>query len=219
MSSHLRGGLKSCPSTGFVHYLALTFKHAVEFSSFGCVPRFSLSTFPWGNSSYFTGADPRSQIRFPASVPSSWLLTRLWWVLIWTHTVPASQPLGWGGRTVRAAAPRRRSSCLLSSRPVLRRLREHYACVTGPSTPAGVSVVTSRVTACQVRCSESYVSGARRCTAISGHPYPTLTSAVHPPTSTAPTVFFPRRSTTNRPARRSSPLSRCSGSVTLALFT
>jgi len=48
-----------------VHYLALTFKHAVEFSSFGCTPRICLATLAWGNSTYFIRVFLRSQIRFP----------------------------------------------------------------------------------------------------------------------------------------------------------
>ena len=46
-----------------MHYLALTFKHAVEFSSFGCTPRICLATPAWGNSTYFIRVPPRSQIR------------------------------------------------------------------------------------------------------------------------------------------------------------
>ena len=43
-----------------VHF-ALTFKHAVEFSSFGCAPRFGLPTAAWGNSTYFTRSCSRCQ--------------------------------------------------------------------------------------------------------------------------------------------------------------
>lgn len=48
-----------------MHYLALTFKHAVEFSSFGCTPCGNPSTSAWGNSTYFIGAySPESNPTF-----------------------------------------------------------------------------------------------------------------------------------------------------------
>ena len=43
-----------------VHF-ALTFKHAVEFSSFGCAPRSGPRAVAWGNSTYFTRACARCQ--------------------------------------------------------------------------------------------------------------------------------------------------------------
>ncbi len=43
-----------------VHF-ALTFKHAVEFSSFGCAPRSDPQAVAWGNSTYFTRACTRCQ--------------------------------------------------------------------------------------------------------------------------------------------------------------
>ena len=39
----------------------MTFKHAVEFSSFGCAPRSGPGAVAWGNSTYFTGACARCQ--------------------------------------------------------------------------------------------------------------------------------------------------------------
>ncbi|WP_343884093.1 hypothetical protein, partial [Luteococcus sanguinis] len=45
-------------ATGFKHIkrcvIGIDFKHAVEFSSFGCIPRLTLSGSAWGNSVYFS---------------------------------------------------------------------------------------------------------------------------------------------------------------------
>lgn len=40
----------------------IDFKHAVEFSSFGCVLRFDLPASAWGNSSYFSEVFGRCQL-------------------------------------------------------------------------------------------------------------------------------------------------------------
>ena len=71
----------------------MTFKHAVEFSSFGCAPRLGLPAAAWGNSTYFTRACARCQTGLscpsrPATSAGPWRL------LSWRHTVPALLRLG-----------------------------------------------------------------------------------------------------------------------------
>lgn len=43
--------------------MCIDFKHAVEFSSFGCVPRFGLAAAAWGNSINLRGFPVDCQIR------------------------------------------------------------------------------------------------------------------------------------------------------------
>jgi hypothetical protein len=55
-----------------VHYLALTFKHAVEFSSFGCTPRDRLSTSRLGQLDLlYSGCSSESNPTFSSESPLS----------------------------------------------------------------------------------------------------------------------------------------------------
>ncbi|MFC6395871.1 hypothetical protein ACFP57_02515, partial [Luteococcus sanguinis] len=57
-------------ATGFKHIkrcvIGIDFKHAVEFSSFGCIPRLTLSGSAWGNSINLRSSLSRCQTRVPA---------------------------------------------------------------------------------------------------------------------------------------------------------
>lgn len=77
-----------------MHCLALTFKHAVEFSSFVRAPRFSLSTSAWGNPYYFTDPIRRSQIRFLEPAQPTTQSRKLQWVRLGRAPLPVKVEVG-----------------------------------------------------------------------------------------------------------------------------